>query len=642
MAYTDYQKALKTGEKTYKTLASKGKYPYLPVLEDMIAGEPPMSQTRLGLIEIPIELIAGTYTSGRTNAFARDFMPLLPPETEFATKWSELYDSLCESGQRDPVVAYEYMNRYYLVEGNKRVSVQKYMGAVAIEGNVIRMVPQKNDTAENRIYYEYLDFYAKTKVNYILMSREGSYERLYRHVHPNDNEKFSDDDMLDLKYIYCCFRKHYLEKGGDKLKARIGDQLLTYMDIFGYENVRDQSSSEIKANVEKVWSEFTAAGEGDESHLQMVTEPEEQKKSIAQSIAHIITSNVIPQKLKVAFVHFKSAEESGWTRRHDHESMKVKEKFGDRIEVKPVVTHDSSDISVLENLIAEGYKLIFTTTPVLSTISLRCAIDHPDTIICNCSLNTAYMHLRTYYLRVYEAKYIIGAIAGAMTEEDKIGYIADYPIYGSPAAINAFALGVKLTNPRAKVYLDWTSLKGGDPLERLKKFGIDIVSFPDLTARNSDNYTGLCGLCGDAEPVKLAVPKWNWSVVYESLISSVLNGDWNSSESAQSGHVLNYYWGMSTGAIDVETFDLYAGTGQLEYILKSMVKNGTMNPFSCEIYDQDHRLVNKTANCMSASEIINIDWFVDIVEGTIPDISQFKEESHELLSQLGVKLNSSK
>ena len=38
MAYTDYQKALKTGEKTYKNLASKGKYPYLPVLEDMIAG----------------------------------------------------------------------------------------------------------------------------------------------------------------------------------------------------------------------------------------------------------------------------------------------------------------------------------------------------------------------------------------------------------------------------------------------------------------------------------------------------------------------------------------------------------------------------------------------------------------------------
>ena len=96
---------------------------------------------------------------------------------------------------------------------------------------------------------------------------------------------------------------------------------------------------------------------------------------------------------------------------------------------------------------------------------------------------------------------------------------------------------------------------------------------------------------------------------------------------------------MSTGAIDVETFGLYAGTGQLEYILKSMVKNGTMNPFSCEIYDQKHNLVNKTANCMSASEIINIDWLVDIVEGTIPDISQFKEESHELLSQLGVRLN---
>lgn len=48
---------------------------------------------------------------------------------------------------------------------------------------------------------------------------------------------------------------------------------------------------------------------------------------------------------------------------------------------------------------------------------------------------------------MYEAKFLMGAIAGAMTENDKIGYLADYPIYGMTANINAFALGLKMVTP---------------------------------------------------------------------------------------------------------------------------------------------------------------------------------------------------
>ena len=48
---------------------------------------------------------------------------------------------------------------------------------------------------------------------------------------------------------------------------------------------------------------------------------------------------------------------------------------------------------------------------------------------------------RTYYGRIYEAKFITGAIAGAMAQNNRIGYIASYPIFGVPASINAFALG---------------------------------------------------------------------------------------------------------------------------------------------------------------------------------------------------------
>ena len=48
--------------------------------------------------------------------------------------------------------------------------------------------------------------------------------------------------------------------------------------------------------------------------------------------------------------------------------------------------------------------------------------------ILNCSLNTPHKLLRTYYGRMYEAKYLCGAIAGAMAENGRIGYVADCPI----------------------------------------------------------------------------------------------------------------------------------------------------------------------------------------------------------------------
>ena len=71
------------------------------------------------------EMIVGTFTAGRRTAFAPNFMPLLDDESEFAAKWQTLYNAHLEEGIHDPIKCYEFMNRYYVLEGNKRVSVLK-------------------------------------------------------------------------------------------------------------------------------------------------------------------------------------------------------------------------------------------------------------------------------------------------------------------------------------------------------------------------------------------------------------------------------------------------------------------------------------------------------------------------------------
>ena len=67
-----------------------------------------------------------------------------------------------------------------------------------------------------------------------------------------------------------------------------------------------------------------------------------------------------------------------------------------------------------------------------------------------------------------------------MAAENKVGYICDYPIYGQIAGVNAFALGVQMVNPRAKVYLEWSCIDGVETaVNRLKDKGISIISSQD-------------------------------------------------------------------------------------------------------------------------------------------------------------------
>ena len=137
MSYVEYEKAQKLGLKAFKNAVSKGENEYLPVLDEILEGVDIVGEMSLGIVQIPLDRIVGTSNVGRTYAFANNFMPLLDYKTEFGAKWSALCDSQIEEGIRDPIKVYEYMNKFYVVEGNKRVSVMKYFDAVTIPARMI-------------------------------------------------------------------------------------------------------------------------------------------------------------------------------------------------------------------------------------------------------------------------------------------------------------------------------------------------------------------------------------------------------------------------------------------------------------------------------------------------------------------------
>ena len=133
---------------------------------------------------------------------------------------------------------------------------------------------------------------------------------------------------------------------------------------------------------------------------------------------------------------------SAWVLGHEEGRKYIESVFGDKVVCKSYFdanTLESAEEKI-EEAIRDGATVIFTTSPMLSRASLKLAVKYPKVRILNCSVSQPYSSIVTYYGRMYEAKFISGAIAGAMAQNNRIGYIASYPIFGAPASINAFAL----------------------------------------------------------------------------------------------------------------------------------------------------------------------------------------------------------
>ena len=133
-------------------------------LEDLSSQMDIVSEINVGYEKVPISKVIGTWSRSRATMFTKNFLPLPPNDrSEFAVKWINLFDAHMTEGIRDAVKLYEYMNWYYVIEGNKRVSVLNYVKAKTIEAHVIRLLPRKDPmTPEKKAYFDFLDFRTST------------------------------------------------------------------------------------------------------------------------------------------------------------------------------------------------------------------------------------------------------------------------------------------------------------------------------------------------------------------------------------------------------------------------------------------------------------------------------------------------
>ena len=625
-AVEQYAAAQRLAKKYVSACAAKGQDPYLPVLEELI-GDVTTTAVKVGLMEIPSERIVGTWASGRRTAFAGNFMPLLDMGTEFGGKWVTLCEAHLDQGITDPITCFEYLGDFYVQEGHKRVSVLKSFDALSITAVVTRLVPALSDAPKVRLYYEFLRFYKAAHLYIAPFTASGGYVRLQAALGYEPDQEWPEEARKEFAAYYQRFTMAFNRlNAGDQLPLTASDALLVYLKMHPYAEMKAQDGEEMRAALAVLWPDVRLLAQGEP--ISVSTEPEAKEKSI---LSRILGS----PRLHVAFIYDFDPDKSVWAAAHRHGQEYLQEKLGSEVQISSYLCGESAD-DTMEEAVRGGANVIFATTPTLIDACRRIAAQYKNIAVFNCSLSMPYAGVRSYYCRLYEGKFISGAIAGAMAGEDRIGYVANYPIMGVTAGINAFALGARLTNPRVRISLKWSCLPG-NPILEFKDAGITVISNRDEDGSASgpgwDMGTYMVTEAGGLMP--LASPRWNWGRYYEKTVQSLLKGG---IEALRDGsHAITDWWGLSTGVVSVDiSREMPDSMKRLAEILKNGIVKEEIDPFRCAIRDQAGRVISEGDRAFAPEELMNMDWLCDNVEGEIPAFDALLPRSRKLVRLLGL------
>ena len=272
-AVAQYALALKRGQKYYKNALAKGSYPYPQVLEEILDERFSAGRMELGLVNIPAERIVGTKNVGRRAAFAGNFMPLLETGTEFSAKWIALCEAhLGDEGIRDPIRCYEYMGRFYVQEGNKRVSVLKSFDAPTILGQVTRILPVYSEDPEIRLYYEFLQFFPRCPLYEIRFTRTGSYEKLQQAMGYTAEHIWTEEERRAFLSLLSRFAAAYRKQSGETLPGTVCDALLCCLQVFPFHELKALTIEELSKTLERLWPDLKTEAE---EKVETGTEPED-------------------------------------------------------------------------------------------------------------------------------------------------------------------------------------------------------------------------------------------------------------------------------------------------------------------------------------------------------------------------------
>lgn len=330
-------------------------------------------------------------------------------------------------------------------------------------------------------------------------------------------------------------------------------------------------------------------------------------------------TDVTKEKTKVGLILNDSCTDRTWGQSHYEGLQKSAEDLNLEILYQENVPENETCIGVMENMIAEGCRVIICDSLNYGDWELQVAQKHPEVYFLHAGGTQSAKNMASYFGRIYQMRYLSGIVAGLQTKTNEIGYVAAYPISEVNRGINAFTLGVRAVNEDAIVYVAWsdTWTENDWTEEATKKLlaehDIDVLTMHTNSLRVLEiaEEKGIWSIGyhldnADLFPdTFLTAPVWNWSSFYERAIMECL----------QEKFVGKNYWeGVENGLVELAPLTDHVVEGaakQVEEARKRM-EEGTYDVFYGPIYDQNGVLRVEAGENMSDEALLNeFDWYVE-------------------------------
>ena len=617
-----YNKARREGTKAFRQAVLEGKYPYIAALDEIIDTRS-MHTSPAFVSVIPLSQVCGTKTAARKNAFACNFMPLMENGTEFAAKWTALYNHQTEEGVDDPILLYEYRHRFYVQEGNKRVSVFRFLEMPTVQAEIRRIIPEEEDEA----YTEFLTFYKNAPLYEPFFQEAGRYRQLVKLTGRKWGEKWDEDAVSAFRSRWYRFAAAFRTE--DTSDEELSEAFLLYVSVYGYDRLRTDPETAMRKNIYLLKKELKARKNSDE--VSLVETPPEEEENVLKKVLPVIPAGK-PATMTAAFIYDDAVTESSEV--FEHETGRIILEHDSRSAVKTLKYEGCRTSEDAERALADASEkadVIFMTAPQYAEEILHSALLHPEIKYLCRTLNRKVSTVRSYDLKMYEVRFLMGILAALLSDNHMAAYIADVPVYGALSEINAFAVGAAMIDPEFRIYLDWSSVLDSSWKEQMSKLGIRTFCVADTIARESTEY-GLFSLEEDGSVRNIAAPVIRWGEYYKIIVRLIREGSWNRQSA---GKFINYWWGMNSGVLDIRI------TGRLPYQSAKMISlvrrgliDGRVEPFGGELHSQE-RIVQSEGR-MRPEDIIAMDWLCDNIIGTIPPYHSLKQEARDLAETEGV------
>jgi basic membrane protein A len=335
----------------------------------------------------------------------------------------------------------------------------------------------------------------------------------------------------------------------------------------------------------------------------------------------------IQQRNRVAMIMTGLRNDHSWNESHFDALQKAEKDLNLEVAYYENVPADSTAQGIMEQAVRNGAKIVIANSYGFGEAELQVARNHPEVKFFHATGLQSATNFSSFFGRVYQLRYLSGIVAGLKTKTNEIGYIAAYNIPEVIRGINAFALGVRKVNPKAKVYVSWSrswtdeSLAADATRDLLNKHHIDVLTahVDALTPFEVADERGVWIIGYNKDNFK-RFPKhyltslvWKWENFYIPKIREVFQDKFEG----------RHYWlGLESGIMDLSEMTEFVDDAIRKTVEeeRNRLVHGKFDVFYGPIEDNQGVVRVGVGESMTDDALLNrFDWFVKgVVDGVNP------------------------